>query len=183
MKNEANLTPMNTLIKTISWLWLLTGIIIGLIGIWIGSLYFLFAGYKTGFEALRAENEVLDNVLKVIDALPLIATITILLSFACVIAGLNLPKFKKWSLPLIEILSYFIVCAFSALLILWFKIWLFSFQNTPNYAGSSVWEIIGLITGTIVCLFFVVVFIFILKNIRNKTFRQIYNEKVKLLNP
>ncbi len=182
MKNEAYISPLNTLIKTISWLWLLTGIIFSLIGIWVGSLYFLFSSYKNSFETLRAENEVLDNVLNVISALPFIATFVIILAAACIISGLNFPKFKKWSLALVEILSYIIVCAFSALLIFWFRVWLFSFQNTANYTGSTAWEIVGLITGSIVCLFFVAVFIFVIKNIRNKPFRELYNERVKLSN-
>lgn len=175
MKNEAILTPMNAVVKSVSWLWILTGVIFGLIGVWTGSMYFMISGYKNVFTAMRAENEVLDTVLSAISALPYVASLIIILAVLCAVCGFNFSKYRKWSLALSEILSYIIIVSFAGLLVLWIRVWLFSFQ----IAADKGWEIVGLITGSIVCLFFIVIYIYVLKNIKNKTFRELYNERIQ----
>ncbi len=181
MKKESNqnITP-SSVIRAISWLWIFTGVITGIIGIWATVIFFIFSGYKSTFEAFRADNPVFENIIGAINSIPIAAAALFILAALSIYAGRIFAKFKAKAIMLIEILSYLIITIAALISVFWTKIWWFSLDYIGSDTGSLIWHYIGLISGLAVTLFYILVMSFVIKTVRNKSFRAAYKMNVKV---
>ena len=62
-----------SIMRSVSWMWILTGVILLIVGLWSGVLYFVLSPYKQIILQNSGDNEVYSRLLMFIDYLPLAA--------------------------------------------------------------------------------------------------------------
>jgi hypothetical protein len=166
-----------SIIKAVSWLWIMSGIIVFIIGLWSGVLYMIFEPYRAKLVAV-GDGHVFERFMTAITYLPWAAAFFIVLASANFYVGMNFKKFKNWALKAVEYMSYLMMVVSAFIFYGWLKIWLFSAENMPAAQSGGWWQYVGLFTGLIACVFYVMILFFIVRTIRSQEFIKAYHSKI-----
>ena len=169
--------PQPSVMKSISWMWIMTGMILLIVGVWSGVLYFVLSPYKQMILQNSGGNEAYGRLLAAIDYLPFIGIAVIVLAVANVYSGFAFRKFKEWALNAVQVLSYIMLFLTGLVTVFWVRVWMFALDFTPANGGSQLWQYVGLFTGLFACLFYFGILIYFIRAIRMKPFKEAYHNK------
>lgn len=165
-----------TLMRAISYMWIITGVILLLVGIWASAIYYLVAPLREKLIQTAAEYPSNSAVLSMLNALPFASAILITIAIACGIAGFHFKLFKPWALGGIHLLSYLMLFVSGVLGFVWVKLWMF----TIEYSQGNNWNYVGMFVGVFAIVVYVGIMIYFIRSIRNKKFREAYHNKIPL---
>ena len=166
-----------SIMRSVSWMWILTGVILLIVGLWSGVLYFVLSPYKQIILQNSGDNEVYTRLLMFIDYLPLAAVFIAVLASANIYSGIAFRQFKEWALKAVQVLSYIMLFVSALFTIFWVRVWMFAFEFAPNATESHLWQYVGLFTGLAAGIFYVGVLVYFVRSIRMKAFREAYHNK------
>lgn len=167
-----------SLVSSISTMWILTGVILLIVGIWAVMLYFVLEPYRGAIEANADTNPILQRVITFIGMLLGGGAACTAFAVFTIYVGASFRKFKTWALGAVNVLAYIMLILVGAASVFWVKIWQFSLDFTPAGSGSDVWSYVGLFAGLCAMLFYIVIMIYFIRALRMKQFRDAYKNKL-----
>lgn len=167
-----------TLMGSIKAFWILTGIILLMVGIWFISLYFMFQPYVGYILQNTTDRGVYDRVRTTMTALPLLGGGCFLFAIFQIWTAAAFRKFKKWALTAVSVMSYAMIMIAGVGCIGWVKAWQFAMQYGGPAAGTPFWSYFGMFIGLVAGLFYIAMIIFYIKATANKEFRNAYHKKI-----
>ena len=156
-------------------MWILTGVILLIVGIWAVMLYFVLEPYRGAIEANADTNPILQRVITFIGMLLGGGAACTAFAVFTIYVGASFRKIQGWALcgqcPGIHNVDS------SAASVFWVKTGR-SRLFTPAGSGSDVWSYVGLFAGLCVMLFYIVIMIYFIRALRMKQFRDAYKNKL-----
>ena len=137
------------------------------------AVYFLVAPVKE--KLIMTLNEYPQNAgfISIINVLPFIGIFLTLVSVLNIFAGLKFKQFKQWALSAIHVLSYVMIFIVGGLAIAWYKLWMFTINNTQE----NFWNYIGMFVGIFACIVYIGMILYFIRSIRTKKFKDAYRNK------
>ena len=167
-----------SLIGAISSFWILTGIILLILGIWFISLYFMFEPHVAYILQNTTDQIMRARIQNTMTTLPILGGGCFLFAMFEIFTALSFRKFKKWALNAVSIVAYIMILLAGVACVAWVKMWQFVIQFSSVNSGSSFWNYFGLFIGLVAGLLYIVMVIFYIKSSSNKTFRDAYRRKM-----
>lgn len=166
----------SSLMKSISYMWIISGVVLMIVGIWAGLIYSLLSPYRDKIlqNAYKSGAPSYSGVINSIDFLPYIGIILTIVALTSIVSGFQFRRFKEWALSTIHILSYVMLFISGFLGIIWFKLWWFTIEHSQ----PSPWNYVGLFVGIFACIVYIGILIYFIKSIRTKQFREAYKNKM-----
>jgi hypothetical protein len=163
-------------VKAISLIWIMTGIIFVLIAIWgfaMSSIFNQITGFKTGdassMPSLNLLYQFVHNIIP-------ISIYSIVFGSFGIICSIFFRKFKKWSLKSLIVMSWITIAKLVAFMIFWIFIWKSIFMDLPpNSSSNMVMQFIGLLMFVIACLAYVVIMVAVLKKLNSESLKSIFS--------
>lgn len=173
MKYKEDSAP--NLIKAISLIWVLTGVIFILIAIWGFSMSGIFnqiSGFKSGNSSSVGYLNILYQVIH--NAIP-ISVYSLLFGGLGIISALYLKRMRKWALYTLLVMSWMTVVKILVFVIFWILIWKSIFVDVPpNMSMNLTGQFIGLFLFIIAALAYIVIMLAVIKKLDSKSVKSIF---------
>lgn len=167
------------LIKTVGWLWILTGSMLILIGLWAMFISLSFAEVTTLTPAETDQQSFLSFIISTVSLLPYVSIYFLLLGTCGIYVSLSFMKFKYWARSGLEIISWFGIATIIAVLYYWIEIWSYVYSSKMPSESYSFIEIAGLFVGLLAGGFYSVVLAAVIKNLRSQVIKAIFKMGLK----
>lgn len=168
--------PQNSkpsLMRSISFMWIISGVVLFLVGVWAIIVFFLVTPLRDRLVITLSEYPQNAGFISIINMLPIVGIFLTLVSICSIIAGFYFKQFKQWAYSTIHFLSYLLIFIAGGLGIAWYNLWMFTINNTP----SNIWNYVGLFVGIFACIVYVGILIYFIRSIKMKKFRDAYRNK------
>ena len=146
-----------TSVTVISWVWIALGVMMTLSAT-MALLGFLLVGNQTSQ---------IDNLPLLFKYFPYFAAIQVVLAITGVVAGINFLKLKRWSRDVLEVLTWLLLIFIVGFSFYWSSQWL----TMTSGVKENGFQLMGLITGMVVCVVYAIPLFFMLRALRSTRVR------------
>lgn len=176
--NKLRIKPIEnqrpSLMRSISYMWIISGVVLTLVGLWTGGVYFLVAPLRAKLVATASQYPNNAVVLDSLNLLPYACAFLLLLAAACLVSGFSFKRFKPWALSAVHSLSYLMILVAGGMGVIWVRLWMFSISHSTE----NLWNYVGMFFGVLAFIVYIGINAYFIKTLRQKEFREAYMNKI-----